>query len=180
MVFKSPLYLLMKAKVCLSLAPHQLIMDLLCSSGFASLVVAMWLWLAAVIGLSAANVAARVVFVPPDHAAPVAAWLAEHVGLDTVVETWEPELAVFSDQRYHYPPPALLIAAVAHIWRGAPSPADSYAFRDAGAPDYVVVGPFAQWVGLYADDDLEVDYAQVHREGAYAVWKRSSRADKIQ
>jgi hypothetical protein len=70
-----------------------------------------------------------------------------------------------------------LIQAVAHISRGAPSPAARYAFREAGQPDYVVVGAFARWVGLYPDADLGVDYRPVHQEGAYVVWKRAGRAD---
>ena len=68
-----------------------------------------------------------------------------------MIETYEPELGVLSDHRYHYPPPSLLIHAVAHIARGAPSPATRYNFRDAVTVDYVVVGPFARYVGLYGD-----------------------------
>jgi 4-amino-4-deoxy-L-arabinose transferase-like glycosyltransferase len=136
-----------------------------------------WIWLAAVILLPAAGVAASVLARRPNHAGAVAAWLGEHAGVDAVVETWEPELAVFSDQRYHYPPPVLLIHAVAHIWRGGPSPAASYAFRDAGSPEYVLVGAFATWVGLYTDDDLRADYTPVHRQGPYTVWKRVPRSD---
>lgn len=136
-----------------------------------------WVWLAAVVLLPAAGVAASIVARRPNNAGAVAAWLGDHAGVNTVVETWEPELAVFSDQRYHYPPPVLLIKAVAHIWRGGESPAASYAFRDGGAPDYVLVGAFATWVGLYADDDLSADYTPVHREGPYTVWKRTARSD---
>lgn len=137
----------------------------------------LWLWLAAVVGIGGVNVLSRLVIVPPADAAATAAWLAEHVGEATIVETWEPELAVFSDQRYHYPPPVLLIHAVAHIWRNGPSPATKYAFRDGGAPPYVLVGGFARWVGLYADDDLRADYTPVHVQGAYTVWKHVDRAD---
>lgn len=136
-----------------------------------------WIWLFALIAMGGMNVATRLLVVPPDDAATTAAWLAQHVGIDTVVETWEPELATFSDQRYHYPPSALLIHAVAHIWRRGPSPASQYAFRKGGPPAYVVVGEFARWVGLYADDDLRADYTPVHVQGVYTIWKRVDRAD---
>lgn len=143
----------------------------------ASLGVALGLWLAAVVALPLASTSAKLVRVPPADAPGVADWLRANVPETTVVETWEPELAVFTDHRYHYPPPALLIHAVAHIARGGPSPATRYAFRDGGAPDYVVVGAFARWVGLYADADLAADYERAHVEGPYVVWKRASRAD---
>jgi len=143
------------------------------------LAVALSLWLAVAVGLPLANTAARLLRVPPADAVGVATWLTADVPLDTIIETWEPELGVLSDHRYHYPPPSLLIHAVAHVSRGAPPPATRYAFRDTGAPDYVVVGAFARWVGLYADADLRADYRPVHQQGAYVVWKRIAQAETI-
>ncbi len=131
------------------------------------------LWLVAAVGFPLANTAAKVARVPPADAAAVAGWLTAAVPLETVIETWEPELGVLSDHRFHYPPPALLIAAVAHVSRNAASPAAHYRFREAGLPEYVVVGAFARWVGLYADSDLRLDYHPVHEQGAYVVWRRS-------
>ncbi len=138
---------------------------------------ALSLWLVVALGLPLVSTAAKLARVPPPDAAAVAAWLTTEVPLDAVIETWEPELGVLSDHRYHYPPPSLLIRAVAHVSRGAPPPAGSYAFRDAGAAAYVVVGAFARWVGLYADSDLRADYQPVHQQGAYVVWKRTARTE---
>ena len=143
----------------------------------ASLTVAVAVWLAMVVLLPLLGTGAKLIRVPPADAQQVAAWLSANVADDTVVETYEPELGVLSDHRYHYPPPSLLIHAVAHIARGAPSPATRYNFRDAVTVDYVVVGPFARYVGLYGDQDLAVDFSRVHNQGPYAVWKRSRRAD---
>lgn len=137
------------------------------------------IWLAAALVLPLSNTALRLLRVPPADAATVAAWLTATVPLDTLIETWEPELGVLSDHRYHYPPPSLLIHAVAHIVRGAPSPATRYAFRTAVQPEVVVVGPFARWVGLYADADLGADYRPVHQQGPYVVWERTARTDRV-
>lgn len=141
------------------------------------LAVVMTLWLLCLVGLPLAGTASKLIFVAPDDAHAVAKWLDDLVPLDTIIETWEPELGVLSDHRYHYPPPSLLIQAVAHTSRGAPSPAAQYAFRDYGSPEFVVVGPFARWVGLYADADLAADYTPARQQGVYTVWKRQSRAD---
>jgi 4-amino-4-deoxy-L-arabinose transferase-like glycosyltransferase len=143
----------------------------------ASLAVALQLWLAAVVALPLAGTGAKLIRVPPADAPAIAAWLRANVPEATVVETWEPELGVLTDHRYHYPPPAMLIHAVAHIARGGPSPATRYAFRDGGPPEYVVVGAFARWVGLYGDADLQADYRPAHQEGPYTVWKRVDPAD---
>ncbi len=146
----------------------------------ASLGVALTLWLAAVVALPLAGTGAKLVRVPPADASAVAGWLAANVSEDTVIETWEPELGLLADHRFHYPPPSLLIHAVAHIARGGPPPASQYAFRDQGAPEYVVVGAFARWVGLYADADLSVDYQRLHEQGPYVVWKRAPRSETSQ
>jgi hypothetical protein len=143
----------------------------------ASLRLALTVWLVGVIALPLASTAAKVVRVPPADAVAVSSWLQANIPADTIVETWEPEMEVFSDHRYHYPPPALLIHAVAHIARGGPPPATHYAFRATGVPDYVVVGAFARWVGLYPDSDLAADYTLVHHQGPYAVWKRRASVD---
>lgn len=143
----------------------------------ASLRVALTAWLLVMVALPAAGIAARLVRVPAADAPAVSAWLTANVPPEAVIETWEPELEVFSDHRFHYPPPSLLIHAVAYISRGGPAPASQYAFRETGWPDYVVVGAFARWVGLYADADLSADYARVHQQGPYVVWKRTRRAD---
>jgi hypothetical protein len=139
--------------------------------------VALALWLAAVVALPFAGIAAKLIRVPDADAANVATWLNANIPTDSVIETWEPELGVLSDHRYHYPPPALLIHAVAHVTRGGPPPAAQYDFREHGAPEYVIVGAFARWVGLYADRDLSVDYRQAHTQGPYVVWKRTGGAD---
>ena len=135
------------------------------------------MWLAVVVGLPLLGTGAKLIRVPPPDAQQIAAWLSANLPDDTVIETYEPELGVLSDHRYHYPPPSLLIHAVAHVARGAPAPASRYNFREAATADYVVVGPFARYVGLYGDDDLDADFSRVHEQGPYAVWKRAARAD---
>ena len=146
----------------------------------ASLSVAVTAWLALVVVLPLAGTSTKLIRVPPADAPAVAGWLQANVPEATIIETWEPELGVLTDHRFHYPPPSLLIHAVAHVARGGPSPATRYAFREFGAPEYVVVGAFARWVGLYADSDLGTDYLPAHQQGPYVVWKRAARADNNQ
>ncbi|MBL8136129.1 MAG: glycosyltransferase family 39 protein [Acidobacteria bacterium] len=140
--------------------------------------VALGVWLAFAAGAPMANTAAKLVAVPPADAAGVAVWLTTHVPLDTVIETWEPELGLLTDHRFHYPPPSLLIHAVAHVVRGGSSPATQYTFRGGGAPAFVVVGPFARWVGLYSDPELRADYRPRHQQGPYVVWEQVVPADR--
>ncbi len=143
-----------------------------------ALAVALGVWLVLAAGLPMASTAVKLVAVPPPDAADVAAWLTATVPTDTLIETWEPELGVFADHRFHYPPPSLLIHAVAHVVRGGPAAATQYEFRQAGTPALVIVGPFARWVGLYADADLRRDYEPAHQQGPYVVWKRTADAER--
>lgn len=129
--------------------------------------------LAGAIGLPLAATAWRIANAPPDHAGALTAWMNAHVSLDAIVETWEPELGTLSDHRYHYPPSALLIDAVAFKAGRGPAPIATYAFRDVVTADYVVSGAFGRWVGLYRERDLRADFEPVHSQGAYVVWRRT-------
>jgi 4-amino-4-deoxy-L-arabinose transferase-like glycosyltransferase len=110
---------------------------------------------------------------PPDTAHEMARHLNLTVPPGAVVETWEPEMGFLTDHRYHYPPPALLIDAVAHIWSGGQSPADRYDFRSQEPePDYVLEGPFTRWIGLYPESRLKDGYALETTCGGYALYAR--------
>ena len=116
---------------------------------------------------------ARAIIAPgPNDPLAMAAHLTEHVPVSAVIETWEPELGFLTDHRYHYPPQRSLYEAVTHIWLNGPSPADAYRFDQAGKPDYVLVGPFARWVGMYPPDRLDAAYAPVVSIGAYQLLAR--------
>jgi len=86
-----------------------------------------------------------------------------------IVETWEPELGLLTDHRYHYPPIALLDTAVRHQWLGGP-PVAYDGLRDA--PAYVVVGGFGGYTGIYSPEVLARDYVEEQRAGPYVLFRR--------
>ncbi|NOK57354.1 MAG: phospholipid carrier-dependent glycosyltransferase [Chloroflexi bacterium AL-W] len=106
---------------------------------------------------------------PDDTAHRFAAYLDDHVPQDTVVETWEPELGVLTDHRYHYPPIELLDTAVRHQWLGGP-PLVYDGLQDA--PVYVVVGSFGGYTGIYDTVILEQKYMEEHSIGSYVLFRR--------
>ena len=108
---------------------------------------------------------------PPPYAQQTAGYLEAHIPRDALIETWEPELGFLTDHNYHFPPHALLDAAVRHVWLGGPSPDDIYDFGDL-SPDYVITGVFSQYAGLYAIDRLEPDYQLVSSFGPYNIYAR--------
>jgi 4-amino-4-deoxy-L-arabinose transferase-like glycosyltransferase len=109
---------------------------------------------------------------PPDNAARMAQQLNALVPPTALIETWEPEMGFLTDHRYHYPPQALLIRAVSHVWNGAPSPSAAYDLRQQGPPDYVLEGAFARWVALYPPSRLRDGYTLKTTVGDYALYER--------
>ena len=137
------------------------------------LALSLGLWLVAAVALPLGQVVTALAATPRDTARATAEWLTRCVPASATVETWEPELGFLTDHRYHFPPQSLLVTAVDYVWHGGPPPRSSYEFRVHGVPDYVVVGAFAAWVGLYGQADLERDYAPIHEDGPWTVWRRA-------
>src|SRR6185369_7855064 len=111
---------------------------------------------------------ARAIVQPDDSAQRFAAYLDANIPQNTIVETWEPELGLLTDHRYHYPPIALLDTAVRHQWLGGP-PLAYDGLRDA--PAYVVVGNFGAYTNIYAPDALARDYVEQAHIGTYVLFK---------
>jgi hypothetical protein len=101
----------------------------------------------------------------------MAAYLNEHVPTDALIETWEPEMGFLTDHNYHFPPQLLLNTAVGYIWLGKSSPTQEYTFVQDEAPNYVLVGGFSSWVGLYPQGWLAAHYTQVTRIGAFELYQ---------
>jgi hypothetical protein len=127
-------------------------------------------WLAVMIVLPLAQTAKSVV--RPDFNAPaaMAAYMNEHVPLNALVETWEPEMGFLTDHNYHYPPQTLLNTAVGFIWLNKPAPAEEYAFVQTQSPDYVLVGGFGRWVQMYPADWLAAHYRLETTIGGYELY----------
>lgn len=100
----------------------------------------------------------------------VGAYLEATVTQDALIETWEPELGIVTNHRYHYPPQVVLANAVAAEWFQAPPAHESYDFRDHGDPDYVVIGPFGKYTGIYPPERL-LSYELIKSIGAYDVYQ---------
>jgi hypothetical protein len=79
-------------------------------------------------------------------------------------------MGFLTDHNYHFPPPLLLNQAVGYIWLGKPSPAQEYTFVQDEAPDYVLIGGFARWVGLYPQDWLATHYRPIANIGNYELY----------
>ncbi|MEZ4669884.1 MAG: glycosyltransferase family 39 protein [Anaerolineae bacterium] len=107
------------------------------------------------------------------NAYAVSDWITANVPQDAVIESWEQELGVLTDSRIHYPPQLILAKAVAAIWQGAPPASESYDFRDYGTPDYVVVGAFAVYTGIYPNERL-TNYKLIENIGDYNVYQRQN------
>ncbi|MEI7645814.1 MAG: glycosyltransferase family 39 protein [Chloroflexales bacterium] len=124
---------------------------------------------AALIIATPITLSARAILQPDDSAQRMAAYLDAHVPTTSVVETWEPELGVLTDHRYHYPPISLLDTAVRQTWLSGP------ALRYDGLsdrPQFVVVGSFGAWVGIYSGNTLERDYSPLYSAGNYTIYNR--------
>ncbi|ABY36960.1 MAG TPA: glycosyl transferase [Chloroflexus aurantiacus] len=141
-----------------------------------------WLWqrrqpvLAGAVGAGLAlitgfslSLTVGVVLRPDDSAQRMAAFLNQAIPTDAIIETWEPELAIFTDHTYHYVPTELLDGAVRHAWLGG-SPV-AYDGLDANPP-YVLTGPFSAYTGIYDHERLQRDYAPVYSAGPYTIWQR--------
>ncbi|WP_298817352.1 ArnT family glycosyltransferase [Chloroflexus sp.] len=138
------------------------------------LVGAVTAYLALVVGF-ALHRTTQVVFSPDDSPQRMAAFLNQQVPDQLVIETWEPELAIFTDHTYHYVPTELLDGAVRHAWLGGPPVAyDGLSTQ----PPYVLTGPFSSYTGIYDLDVLTAEYHPVHTVGPYTLWQRVVPAEQ--
>ncbi len=100
-------------------------------------------------------------------------YVNSNIPADSIIETWEQELGVLSNNRFHYPPQIILAKSVAAQWFGEAPASDSYDFRDDSDAAYVIIGPFAKYTNIYPDDRL-TDYQLIETIGAYDIYERTS------
>ena len=103
----------------------------------------------------------------PQHAS---AYLDVNVPRSEVIETWEPELGLLTDHRYHYPPLGWLDRAIRARWLGS-APGPGYDPTAEAAPTYLVVGPFAKYTGIYAPTLAKVSAGPIASFGEYDVYR---------
>jgi hypothetical protein len=64
----------------------------------------------------------------------------------------------------------LLNRAVRQVWLGETPVSELYDFREL-QPDYVLVGEFGRWVGIYPEERLG-DFEEVASSGPYQLFAR--------
>lgn len=135
--------------------------------------VAVLAWVAIGITVSAATLLRRIAFPLPANAAAMAAYIDANVPPGAVVETWEPEIAFFTDHPFHFPPSALMANAIAFTHFGAPPPYTSY---DALAqrPPYLLAGEFSVLAGGYDYERVHQLYRPVQTFEPYVLFRRNS------
>lgn len=102
----------------------------------------------------------------------VAEWVKANIPADALIETWEQEMGVLTDNKIHYPPQLVLAYAVAQEWQHGPAAVDFYDFRTEN-PDYIIRGPFGVYTGLYPEDRLN-EYKVIKVIGAYEILQKRS------
>jgi 4-amino-4-deoxy-L-arabinose transferase-like glycosyltransferase len=121
-------------------------------------VIALWA-IVAVMGITAAySLQSRIrVNVLDRDTAPqqVAAFLNQTVDKSTVIETWECELVLLTNHKYHFPDQLLLAQTHAAVYHGnVQDHTLGMNYFLAHQPGYVVVGWFARWMTIYNVDFL--------------------------
>ena len=89
-----------------------------------------------------------------------------------VVDAWEPELGFFLDRPIQHPPLGSLDRVVRAQWltpAGVPPATVDLSANLRG--DYLVVGPFARWVGVYDTALASSAYQPVAQFGEYTLYR---------
>ena len=117
----------------------------------------------------------RAILKPADRSPQLtAAYLEANVPQSDVIETWEPELGVLTDHRYHYPPTGWLDRAVRGRWLAGGALATGYDPTAYAQPSYLVVGRFGKYTGIYAETVARIASGPVASFGDYDVYRMRS------
>ncbi len=105
----------------------------------------------------------------PHDAQDFSQTLDRSVPSGAVIDGWEPEIGFFSDAAIQYPLLGSLDAVVRHRWLNGPAP------THLGQPhgEFLLVGPFGRWVGIYQAALESGAYVLVERVGEYELWRRT-------
>jgi len=90
---------------------------------------------------------------------------------DSVIETWEWEVAFLAGPlNFHHPPTLLLNTAITRQQFGQTTQTWDYDFEQAN-PRYLVLGPFGKWVGLYPSEFLNTRCTKLLTVGEYDLYQ---------
>jgi 4-amino-4-deoxy-L-arabinose transferase-like glycosyltransferase len=133
---------------------------------------AVTLWLVAIVTLPMAKTVLEIAAPGPAYAQQMAAYLDKNIPMESVVETWDPEMGFLTDHNYHYPPNALLAVAVDQVYYGGEPVQNRYDFVQAEHPEYLLVGEFSKWTELYSLKELQENYELLQTFGDYDLYQR--------
>jgi 4-amino-4-deoxy-L-arabinose transferase-like glycosyltransferase len=99
-----------------------------------------------------------------------AQYLDERIPRRVIIESFEPEIVFLSDHFFHQPDLRVLMKTVRHVQLGEPYPAGFYSLHEIN-PDYIVVGEFASWTGLYEQKLKDGSLIPVKTIGDYELYQ---------
>jgi hypothetical protein len=106
--------------------------------------------MALMIGYSLQSAIRTDILARADGSQKAAAYLTEHVAQTAVIETWEHELNILTDRRFHFPDLALLAKTHIAVYRGGPRTYTlGLPYFQQYRPTYLVIGWAARQTGLY-------------------------------
>ncbi len=93
------------------------------------------------------------------------------VGPSASVSGWEPEVGFFLNHPIQYPPGSTLNQVVQREWTSSSRVVDlGFSLQS----DYLIVGPFARWVGVYSSAVDDGRYHSVLRVGDYELFQSTA------
>ncbi|MCS6318431.1 MAG: glycosyltransferase family 39 protein [Nitrospira sp.] len=99
----------------------------------------------------------------------VVAYLHRRVPSHAMIETYESELLFLLNSPYHYPPAQLNVDFIPQMWKE-----ERHLTYDALAadPDFLVVGEFGRWAGIYRSVIERGQMRLILQVGRYQVYER--------
>lgn len=130
-----------------------------------------WVVLALVIATSAWPLVRDVARAQETPAQQLAKELDKGITDDSVIETWEWEIAFLAGpHNFHHPPTLLLNTAITRQQFGQTGQTWDYDFL-AAKPRYLIIGPFGKWVGLYSAEFLQTRCTKMASVGEYDIYQ---------
>ena len=104
------------------------------------------------------------------HVQEVATFLNEATPVGAMIETFDSELFLLLNRPFHYPPAQVNVELIRRHWHeGSSSMGYDPLMAD---PDYVVVGRFGRWLGVYAPLVGAGQVRLIKQIGRYEVYER--------
>jgi 4-amino-4-deoxy-L-arabinose transferase-like glycosyltransferase len=144
--------------------------------GFATLAarapqVAAVAFVATLVGQQAATLARGILQPPPPDAQRMTSYLEAQVPIDAVIATWEWPLAFLAgEHRFLMPPTPVLNSVIARNEFGVPWASPPFDLAQQRV-DYVAVGWFSRWSGVFPQEYLDNHCDLAYRAGDYELYR---------